>query len=79
MAKVDSKMIGYKNYEWAYNKLKLKNAYNKIVEAHRVDPSVIDDEETMKSYYVELKGLLTTDQEIVAKTKRPRSTSNVDR
>jgi hypothetical protein len=67
------------NYDWAFNKLKLKQAYAALLEAKRSDPSLVIDEGAVKEAYIARAGLLSEDQKEVATRKRPRSTSNLDK
>ena len=71
------KITANMDFPWAYNKLKLKQAYAKLVEEQKLDKSVVINEESMKAMYISLAGLLTSEQEINILKKRPRSTSNI--
>lgn len=66
-------------YAWAYNKIKLNQAYSAVVDAKKLDPKVVVDEETIKAAYIARAGLLAEEQKVNIAKKRPRSTSNVDR
>lgn len=71
--------IGFVQYPWAYNQIKLKQAYADVVAQSKSDSTVKVDEETIKANYIARKGLLSEDQKRIIATKRPRSTSNIDR
>lgn len=66
------------DFVWAYNKIKLKQAYAAVVEANKLDKSVLVNEETIKEFYIERAGLLADDQVIVKNRKRAKHTSNRD-
>lgn len=66
------------DFPWAFNKLKLKQAYSALVDRKKLDSTLKIDEKVIKDEYVARKGLLSDEQEEVMKIKRPRSTSNVD-
>jgi len=71
-----------KQYEWAYNKIKLNQAYSALVLDGTLDQkSKLDEktEEIIKAGYINRKGLLTVEQKKNIAIKRPRSTSNTDR
>lgn len=69
-------------YPWAFNKLKLNQAYSFLVYQRdilgnkNVDP---ENEEQVKERYLAIKGLTTDAQKENLRQDRPKSTSNVDR
>jgi len=76
-AEVKSKVTSPTDFAWAYNKIKLKQAYTALVEAKKLDPGILIDEESLKEAYILRAGLLADQQAINIKAKRPRSTSNI--
>lgn len=67
------------DFVWAFNKLKLKQAYSSLVDAKKFDPKLVIDEESMKDEYLKRGGLLTEEAKANLAKKRPRSTSNLDK
>ncbi len=69
-------------YDWAYNKIKLNQAYSACVlngtikERAKLDK---DSEEIIKAEYILRKGLLVAEQKKRIAEKRPRNTSNLDK
>ena len=66
-----------KDFAWAFNKLKLKQAYSALVDAKRLDPKIVIDEDSIKEEYLNRAGLLTEEAKANLLKKRPRSTSNL--
>lgn len=65
------------DFNWAYNKIKLKQSYAAVVEAKKLDPSVVIDEQAIRDMYISKAGLLAEEQAVNILKKRPRSTSNI--
>ncbi len=66
------------SYAWAFNRLKLNQAYSFLVHAKTVLGQDVnpDDEEQVKDRYIAIK---TEEQKANFNQERPKSTSNVDR
>lgn len=68
-----------KQYDWAFNKVKLNQAYSELVAQQRLNPELKITEDSIMENYIAHKGLLSDDQKRVIKQKRPRNTSNMDK
>ncbi len=72
-------------YAWAYNPIKLNQAYSalvlsgKISRETKLDPKDEDVAELIKEEYINRKGLLSAQQKVNINKKRSRNTSNVDK
>lgn len=72
-------LVSPTKYPWAYNQIKLNQAYSALVQKKNLDSHVVINEESVKEEYIARKGLLAIDQKKVIEKKRPKSTSNIDR
>lgn len=77
-APVKAKAVGLNSdFPWAFNKTKLKQSIQRVVDAAKADRSIQVTEEAVKEDYLEHAGLLTEEAAENLLKKRPRSTSNV--